>query len=209
MRPIRDSLSGDVPGTASLYRYYAGWADKIHGKALPVAGPFHAYTRHEPVGVCGQIIPWNFPMLMQAYKWAPALACGCTSVLKPAEQTPLTALRIAELAMEATIIATSNRPLDRETGPEAFRRDLYYRLAVLPIKLAPLRSPERRDDIPRLARYFLANSRLAVPSRPTDLRTMPSIFGSAHSKRTWRRVPSYSARTLVWRSCGSMLLPAR
>jgi len=100
-KPIRDSLTGDVPGTASLYRYYAGWADKIHGKTLPVAGPFHAYTRHEPVGVCGQIIPWNFPMLMQAYKWAPALACGCTSVLKPAEQTPLTALRIAELAMEA------------------------------------------------------------------------------------------------------------
>jgi aldehyde dehydrogenase (NAD+) len=100
-KPIRDSLTGDVPGTASLYRYYAGWADKIHGRTLPVAGPFHAYTRHEPVGVCGQIIPWNFPMLMQAYKWAPALACGCTSVLKPAEQTPLTALRIAELAMEA------------------------------------------------------------------------------------------------------------
>ncbi len=100
-KPIRDSLTGDVPGTASLYRYYAGWADKIHGKVLPVAGPFHTYTLHEPVGVCGQIIPWNFPMLMQAYKWAPALACGCTSVLKPAEQTPLTALRIAELAMEA------------------------------------------------------------------------------------------------------------
>jgi aldehyde dehydrogenase (NAD+) len=100
-KPIRDSLGGDVPGTAAIYRYFAGWADKIHGKVLPVAGPFHTYTRHEPVGVCGQIIPWNFPMMMQAHKWAPALACGCTSVLKPAEQTPLTALRIAELAMEA------------------------------------------------------------------------------------------------------------
>ncbi|MEK7711240.1 MAG: aldehyde dehydrogenase family protein [Planctomycetota bacterium] len=100
-KPIRDSLGGDVPGTAAVYRYFAGWADKIHGKVLPVAGPFHTYTRHEPVGVCGQIIPWNFPMMMQAHKWAPALACGCTSVLKPAEQTPLTALRIAELAMEA------------------------------------------------------------------------------------------------------------
>ncbi|MCY2924143.1 MAG: sigma 54-interacting transcriptional regulator, partial [Planctomycetota bacterium] len=74
----------------------------------------------------------------------------------------------AELAMEATGIATSNRPLDRETGPEAFRRDLYYRLAVLPIRLAPLRSPQRRDDIPLLARYFLAHSRLLVPSRPKD-----------------------------------------
>ncbi len=100
-KPIRDSLGGDVPWTAAVFRYFAGWADKIHGKVLPVPGPFHTYTRHEPVGVCGQIIPWNFPMLMLGYKWAPALACGCTSVLKPAEQTPLTALRIAELALEA------------------------------------------------------------------------------------------------------------
>jgi aldehyde dehydrogenase (NAD+) len=100
-KPIRDSLGGDVPATAAVIRYYAGWADKNHGKLIPVAGPFHTYTRHEPVGVCGQIIPWNFPMLMLAYKWGPALACGCTSVLKPAEQTPLTAIRIAELAMEA------------------------------------------------------------------------------------------------------------
>jgi transcriptional regulator with PAS, ATPase and Fis domain len=73
----------------------------------------------------------------------------------------------AELAMEATVVATSNRALDQETGSEAFRRDLYYRLAVLPIRLAPLRSPQRRDDIPLLARYFLANSRLTIPSRPT------------------------------------------
>ncbi|MEK6800103.1 MAG: aldehyde dehydrogenase family protein [Planctomycetota bacterium] len=100
-KPIRDSLTSDVPSTAAIFRYFAGWADKIHGKVLPVAGPFHTYTRHEPVGVCGQIIPWNFPMLMLAHKWAPALACGCTSVLKPAEQTPLSALRIAELALEA------------------------------------------------------------------------------------------------------------
>jgi aldehyde dehydrogenase (NAD+) len=100
-KPIRDSLMGDIPGTAAVYRYYGGWADKIHGKTLPVAGPYVAYTRHEPVGVVGQIIPWNFPASMQAWKWAPALACGCTVVLKPAEQTPLTALRIAQLAMEA------------------------------------------------------------------------------------------------------------
>lgn len=100
-KPIRDSLKGDIPATASMYRYYAGWADKIHGKTLPMNGPFFGYTRHEPVGVAGQIIPWNFPAMMQAHKWAPALACGCTTVLKPAEQTPLTALRIGELAMEA------------------------------------------------------------------------------------------------------------
>jgi aldehyde dehydrogenase (NAD+) len=100
-KPIRDSLNVDLPGIVAVYRYFAGWADKIHGKTTSPSGPFMGYTRHEPVGVVGQIIPWNFPAMMQAWKWAPALACGCTSVLKPAEQTPLTALRIAELAMEA------------------------------------------------------------------------------------------------------------
>ena len=83
------------------FRYYAGWADKIHGQTIPVRGNYFCYTRREPVGVCGQIIPWNFPMLMVAWKWGPALAAGCTVVLKPAEQTPLTCLRMGELAMEA------------------------------------------------------------------------------------------------------------
>ena len=100
-KPVRDSLAADLPLTIKCYRYYAGWADKIHGKVIPVEGPYHCYTRHEPVGVVGQIIPWNFPLLMQAWKWGPALACGNTLVLKPAEQTPLTALRIAALAQEA------------------------------------------------------------------------------------------------------------
>ena len=99
-KPLRDSLHGDLPLSIKAYRYYAGWADKYHGKTIPVEGPFFCYTRHEPVGVVGQIIPWNFPLLMQAWKWAPALAMGCTTVLKPAEQTPLSALRVAELAME-------------------------------------------------------------------------------------------------------------
>jgi aldehyde dehydrogenase (NAD+) len=100
-KPLRDSLAADLPLTVKCYRYYAGWADKIQGKTIPVEGDFFCYTRHEPVGVVGQIIPWNFPLLMQAWKWGPALATGCTVVLKPAEQTPLTALRVAELAMEA------------------------------------------------------------------------------------------------------------
>ena len=100
-KPLRDSLAADLPLTIKCYRYYAGWADKIHGKTIPVDGPFFCYTRHEPVGVVGQIIPWNFPLLMQAWKWGPALASGCTIVLKPAEQTPLTALRVAQLAQEA------------------------------------------------------------------------------------------------------------
>src|SRR5262249_45118067 len=85
----------------ACYRYYAGWADKIEGKTIPISGPYFCYTLHEPVGVCGQIIPWNFPLLMQAWKLGPALACGCTVVMKPAEQTPLTALRVGELIIEA------------------------------------------------------------------------------------------------------------
>ena len=82
-------------------RYYAGWADKVEGKTIPVRGNFLSYTLRQPVGVVGQIIPWNFPLLMLAWKWGPALACGNTIVMKPAEQTPLTALRLGELAIEA------------------------------------------------------------------------------------------------------------
>ena len=99
-KPIRDALAADLPLTIKCYRYFAGWADKIQGKTIPIDGNYFCYTRHEPVGVCGQIIPWNFPLLMQAWKWGPALACGNTVVLKPAEQTPLTALYVARLAME-------------------------------------------------------------------------------------------------------------
>src|SRR5437773_10328858 len=102
-KPLRDSRAADLPLTVKCYRYYAGWADKIHGKTIPIEGNYFCYTRHEPVGVVGQIIPWNFPLLMQAWKWGPALATGCTVVLKPAEQTPLTALRVAALAQEAGI----------------------------------------------------------------------------------------------------------
>lgn len=100
-KPISESRGWDAPGTAAVLRYYAGWADKIHGQTIPISGPYFTYTRREPVGVCGQIIPWNFPMCMAAWKMGPALAIGCTVILKPAEQTPLTALRLGELAMEA------------------------------------------------------------------------------------------------------------
>jgi len=99
-KPYRDAL-GDLGLVVKCYRYYAGWADKNHGKTIPVEGPFFCYTRHEPVGVVGQIIPWNFPLLMAAWKLGPALAAGCTVVLKPAEQTPLTALRLGELLLDA------------------------------------------------------------------------------------------------------------
>jgi aldehyde dehydrogenase (NAD+) len=87
-------------GSIKFIRYMAGWADKNHGKTIPMDGPFMCYTRHEPVGVCGQIIPWNFPLLMLAWKIAPALSMGNTVVLKPAEQTPLTALYVAQLIKE-------------------------------------------------------------------------------------------------------------
>jgi aldehyde dehydrogenase (NAD+) len=100
-KPIRDSRAADLPLSIACYRYYAGWADKIEGKTIPINGPYFCYTRHEPVGVCGQIIPWNFPLLMQAWKLGPALATGCTVVMKPAEQTPLSALRVGELILEA------------------------------------------------------------------------------------------------------------
>ena len=100
-KPIRDSQAIDVPQTIDTFRYYAGYADKIYGQTIPMPGNYFTYTRREPVGVVGQIIPWNFPMLMVAWKWAPALAAGCTVVLKPAEQTPLTALYLAHLAREA------------------------------------------------------------------------------------------------------------
>ena len=99
-KTINDS-KGDMQGVCNTLRYYAGWADKIEGRTIPVRGNFLSYTLRQPVGVVGQIIPWNFPLLMMAWKWGPALACGNTVVLKPAEQTPLTALRVAELAREA------------------------------------------------------------------------------------------------------------
>lgn len=102
-KPIRDSRAADIPLAIECIRYYAGWADKIQGDTIPVNGDFFCYTKREPVGVVGQIIPWNFPALMAAWKWGPALATGCTIVMKPAEQTPLSCLRMARLAQKAGI----------------------------------------------------------------------------------------------------------
>jgi acyl-CoA reductase-like NAD-dependent aldehyde dehydrogenase len=105
-KPLKFARYVDVASTISHLHYYAGWCTKIEGGTLPVSIPeMFAYTRREPVGVAGQIIPWNFPLLMAAWKIGPALAAGCTIVLKPAEQTPLTALRLGELALEAGIPA--------------------------------------------------------------------------------------------------------
>ena len=100
-KPLSIAKAVDVAKTVACYRYFAGWADKVQGKTIPIDGDFFCYTRHEPIGVVGQIIPWNYPMLMQAWKLAPALATGNTVVMKPAEQTPLSALRVGELIVEA------------------------------------------------------------------------------------------------------------
>ena len=102
-KPLKVARAADVPLAADLFRYMAGWATKIEGNTIPIAGKFFAYTLREPVGVVGQIIPWNFPLLMAAWKLGPALAAGCCVVLKPAEQTPLSALRLGELIQEAGI----------------------------------------------------------------------------------------------------------
>jgi phenylacetaldehyde dehydrogenase len=106
-KPLTIARAADVPLAVDLFRYMAGWTTKIEGNTIPISVPYTpgakylAYTLREPVGVAGQIIPWNFPLLMAAWKLGPALACGCTVVLKPAEQTPLSALRLGELVMEA------------------------------------------------------------------------------------------------------------
>ena len=106
-KPLTVARAADVPLAADLFRYMAGWATKIEGNTIPLSVPYTpgakylSYTLREPVGVVGQIIPWNFPLLMAAWKLGPALASGCTIVLKPAEQTPLSALRLGELIVEA------------------------------------------------------------------------------------------------------------
>ncbi len=99
--PLSVARQVAVPLTIAHFRYFAGWADKNHGKTIPINGDYFCYTRHEAVGVVGQITPWNFPLLMYGMKLGPALAMGNTVVLKPAEQTPLTALRLGELIVEA------------------------------------------------------------------------------------------------------------
>ena len=109
-KPVAVAGAADVPLSSDIFRYMAGWATKIEGETIPISVPYtpgaqyHSYTVKEPVGVVGQIIPWNFPLLMAAWKIAPALAAGCTIVLKPAEQTPLSALRLIEIIHDSGIL---------------------------------------------------------------------------------------------------------
>jgi aldehyde dehydrogenase (NAD+) len=102
-KPIFESRQVDMPMVAEVFRYYAGWATKIHGETVPVRGPFLNYTLREPLGVVAAIVPWNFPLLLASWKVAPALATGNTVVLKPASWTPLTALRFGEICQEAGV----------------------------------------------------------------------------------------------------------
>jgi aldehyde dehydrogenase (NAD+) len=102
-KPIFESRQIEIPAAAECFQYYAGWADKIHGETIPVKGNYLTYTLREPVGVVAAIVPWNFPLLLTSWKVAPALACGNTVIIKPASQTPLTALALAEIAQQAGI----------------------------------------------------------------------------------------------------------
>jgi acyl-CoA reductase-like NAD-dependent aldehyde dehydrogenase len=113
-KPIFESRHIEVPAAAECFQYYAGWADKIHGETVPVKGNYLTYTLREPVGVVAAIVPWNFPLLLTAWKVAPALACGNTVIIKPASQTPLTAIALAEVAAE---IGLPPGVLNVVTGP--------------------------------------------------------------------------------------------
>src|SRR5436305_4877694 len=104
-KPIFESRQIEVPAAAECFQYYAGWADKIHGETIPVKGNYLTYTLREPIGVVAAIVPWNFPLLLTAWKVAPALACGNTVIIKRARQTPLTALALADIAKEVGIPA--------------------------------------------------------------------------------------------------------
>ena len=99
-KPISESRHIEIPAAAECFEYYAGWADKVMGETIPVKGNYLTYTLREPIGVVAAIVPWNFPLLLAAWKVAPALACGNTVILKPASQTPLTALALGEIAVE-------------------------------------------------------------------------------------------------------------
>src|ERR1700704_6013127 len=102
-KPIFESRQIEIPAAAECFQYFAGWADKIHGETVPVKGNYLTYTLREPIGVIAAIVPWNFPLLLTSWKVAPALACGNTVIIKPASQTPLTALALAEIANEVGI----------------------------------------------------------------------------------------------------------
>ena len=137
-KTLREAIRGDVgPGAATL-SYFADWANKIIGEVLPVDGPFLTYCLKEPVGVVGAIVPWNYPTCLACWKLGPALAAGCTVVLKPSELTPLTAMQLGQLALEAgippgvlNVVTGYGDPTGEAHGPPPGRRqDLLHRLGT-------------------------------------------------------------------------------
>ena len=115
-KPISESRHIEIPAAAECFEYYGGWSDKVMGETIPVKGNYLTYTLREPIGVVAAIVPWNFPLLLAAWKVAPALACGNTVILKPASQTPLTALALGEIAIE---VGLPPGVLNVLTGPGA------------------------------------------------------------------------------------------
>ena len=123
-KPIQNSRNIDIPAARAAFEYYAGWADKLTGETVPADPEFFTYTLREPLGVIGAITPWNFPLCIASQKVAPALAAGNTVILKPAEQTPLTALKLAEISAEAGlpegVLRWANSGKYWATGSETF-----------------------------------------------------------------------------------------
>src|SRR5690242_6775320 len=115
-KPIMESRQIEIPAAAECFEYYGGWSDKVMGETIPVKGNYLNYTLREPLGVCAAIVPWNFPLLIAVWKIAPALATGNTIIVKPASQTPLTALALGELALE---VGLPPGVLNVLTGPGA------------------------------------------------------------------------------------------
>src|SRR5438477_7863519 len=113
-KPIFESRRIEIPAAAECLQYFAGWADKVHGETIPVRGNYLTYTLREPVGVVAAIVPWNFPLLLAVWKVAPALATGNTVIIKPASQTPLTAIALAEIAADVGVPA---RVINGVPGP--------------------------------------------------------------------------------------------
>ena len=191
-KTITDS-KGDMDGVVNTLRYYAGWADKIEGRTVPVRGNFLSYTLRQPVGVVGQIIPWNFPLLMLAWKWGPALACGNTIVLKPAEQTPLTALRIAELAQRGRLPGRRDQHRQRHgrddrRGPGRSSRTS-TRSPSPATSIRPRSSrrppPTRSSGRPSswAARAPTSSSPTPTSTRPSPARSTPSTSTAASAAR--------------------------
>ncbi len=183
---------GDVAASVNHLRYFAGWPTKIEGETIPVsARDVLCYTLREPVGVCGQIIPWNFPLLMAVWKIAPALAAGCPIVLKPAEQTPLTALRLGELALEAGFPPGTLNVLtgDGETGAALVDDPGIAKIAFTGSTVG--RAGDRAEV--RASRSSASRSSLAGRARTSSFRTPTSAGRSRARSRASTSTPARHA----------------